>query len=309
MGFDPRWAAHIEGNVYMAGIFGLFDYTKPGKGIDKDAPQKHPFFLFFELVWRKLGRLMLLNLMYFVAVLPIVCVFYYVWYNFIYGLMTPEQLGAASELPFSPLAGILLAAVDSIPAVLRYVLLAASVVIYGPVNCGLTYMLRNFARQQHAWNTDFFERIKSNFKQGLVIGLLDLFFACVLAFNLTMRVDPGAQIATLLNLVRYVSYGLLLIYLFARNYVFIMVVTFDNTIRQIIKNAWIFSVIGLWRNLIVLAVNLVLILTMLLIPIVELVFVPLLLFSFMGFVAVYACYPLIKKHMIDPLEKKEEIIA
>ena len=36
----------------MAGIFGLFDYTKEGPGVNKNAPKKHAFFNFFEVFSR-----------------------------------------------------------------------------------------------------------------------------------------------------------------------------------------------------------------------------------------------------------------
>ena len=50
----------------MAGLFGgMFNYAKPGKGIDKNAPQKHRFLFFFELFFRKIWKLLGLNIIYF----------------------------------------------------------------------------------------------------------------------------------------------------------------------------------------------------------------------------------------------------
>ena len=37
----------------MAGFFGIGDFTKEGKGVDKDAPKKRGIFAFFELFFRK----------------------------------------------------------------------------------------------------------------------------------------------------------------------------------------------------------------------------------------------------------------
>lgn len=58
----------------MAGFFGLFDYTKPGKGVDKNAPQKKRFFHFFELYFRKFWKLITLNLIYILFCIPIVTI-------------------------------------------------------------------------------------------------------------------------------------------------------------------------------------------------------------------------------------------
>ncbi|MGI5959464.1 MAG: YesL family protein [Massiliimalia sp.] len=58
----------------MAGFFGFFDYSKPGKGVDKDAPQKKRFFYFFELYFRKFWKLITLNLMYVLFCIPIITI-------------------------------------------------------------------------------------------------------------------------------------------------------------------------------------------------------------------------------------------
>ncbi len=58
----------------MAGFFGLFDYSKPGKGVDKNGPQKKRFFLFFELFFRKFWKMITLNLLYVLFCIPIVTI-------------------------------------------------------------------------------------------------------------------------------------------------------------------------------------------------------------------------------------------
>ena len=55
----------------MAGIFGFFDYSKPGKGVEKDEPQKPRFLYFWELFFRKFWKLIQLNLLYVASCLLI----------------------------------------------------------------------------------------------------------------------------------------------------------------------------------------------------------------------------------------------
>ena len=44
---------------------GLFrSYENAGPGIDPNAPKKKPFFRFWELLWRNLGKLFLLNILF-----------------------------------------------------------------------------------------------------------------------------------------------------------------------------------------------------------------------------------------------------
>ena len=56
----------------MAGFFGLFDYSKAGPGVSKNAPQKKSFFLFWELYFRKFWKLCIANLLYALVSLPVV---------------------------------------------------------------------------------------------------------------------------------------------------------------------------------------------------------------------------------------------
>lgn len=58
----------------MAGLFGFFDYTRPGKGVSRDEPQKPRFLLFWELFFRKFWKLVQLNLLYIAFCLPIVTI-------------------------------------------------------------------------------------------------------------------------------------------------------------------------------------------------------------------------------------------
>jgi len=55
-------------------FFGMFNYSKPGPGVDKDAPKKKRFFYFFELYFRKFWKLVQLNLLFCVCCIPIVTI-------------------------------------------------------------------------------------------------------------------------------------------------------------------------------------------------------------------------------------------
>ena len=48
----------------MAGFFGLFDYQKEGPGIDKNAPPKKTFVVFFETFFRNFWTFITINLIH-----------------------------------------------------------------------------------------------------------------------------------------------------------------------------------------------------------------------------------------------------
>ena len=56
------------------GFFGLFNYSKPGKGVRKDEPERSRFVQFFVLVKRKFWKLIQLNLLYILFCIPIVTI-------------------------------------------------------------------------------------------------------------------------------------------------------------------------------------------------------------------------------------------
>ncbi len=56
----------------MAGFFGLFNYEKEGPGIDKNAPKKHGFIVFFETFFRNFWKFIPINLVYCLINLPVV---------------------------------------------------------------------------------------------------------------------------------------------------------------------------------------------------------------------------------------------
>jgi len=292
----------------MAGFFGLFDYSKPGKGIDPDAPKKNAFFRFFELFFRKISKLILLNLIYFVIAFPIISYLYMLFYSMV------SQLG---DVEITEIATLMLQLIGSfvggVSPLLQIIALCVSIILIGPATAGMTYMIRNFVREEHAWMSDFFDRAKANFKQGLMFGLLDVLVFAVLSFNLNFASEAmaatGAGDTALFFLqaaqVFSVLFGVL--YLFMHNYIYVLIVTFELKFREILKNSFIFAIIGMWRNIFVGVLSLALaVCVFFLNEYVEVFALPLIAISLWFFISVFACYPLVKKYLIDPQLTKEE---
>lgn len=56
----------------MAGFFGLFDYTKEGKGVEKSERPKKGFFLFFEVFFRNLWNFIKIDAVYWLTSLLVI---------------------------------------------------------------------------------------------------------------------------------------------------------------------------------------------------------------------------------------------
>lgn len=288
----------------MAGIFKFPNFYKPGKGVDPDAPPKKPLFRYFELYWRKFTRMILLNLLFFVIVLPIITVIF-LQYDMMVQSLTPDpQAGEALGELLVPAIALTIA--GSLPAPVNWVLLLASIVLYGPAMCGLSYVLRNFYREEHVWPTDFFVKMKENFLQGMILGIFELGTIYLFFFNLTLTsVDAQTgESSVLVFVIKAVSIiGIVFIFML-RNYTYTMAVTFKLSSIVIIKNALLFSIIGMIRNLGIILLEVALLIPILIISAYDIVMLGLFYMTGIGFAAMFACYPLIYKYMIEPSQGK-----
>ena len=85
--------------------------------------------------------------------------------------------------------------------------------------------------------SDFKYSIKRNWKQGMLLGILDLLFICIIIYDLLIfRLSTGSFYSFLFGIMVVVA----MLYSMMRYYMYIMLVTFDLSLWKIIKNAFIF---------------------------------------------------------------------
>lgn len=150
-------------------------YGKSGKGdYKRDDLPKNRRQLFFEMLRIRLSGLVRLNLMTAVAFLPMVYVFIILSNTLFDHLLTlseaiTAQAGSEQTLELvrnSPemIYSILFSAL---------VMLIPCILITGPVQAGMAYVTRNWARDEHAfvWS-DFKDAVKENWKQALGVSAI-----------------------------------------------------------------------------------------------------------------------------------------
>lgn len=272
----------------MAGIFGFFNYEKEGKGVRKDEPRKKGIARFGELFFRKFWKYMQISMMYFITCIPAILFYYYLAM-----LLFGELITRSPE--------------TSVVATLYVNLL---LIFFGasPFKSGFTYILRNFVREDHAWVfSDFFAHTKNNFKQAIAVFFIDLAVLTLFTVNLRFYMIMSGR-----GLMYAVACGInlliMLVYTFMQPYLWSMMVTFRLTLKQMYKNAFIFSVLGLKRNFIILIVNagVYLVLANFLQPMFVAFLYFLVLLAASGLVAQMNIQPVIKKYMLDKLETEVE---
>lgn len=276
----------------MAGFFGLFDFEKPGKGVGKDEREKRGFFLFWEIVGRRAWSFVKINLMYFLCIFPLVFYLYLIY------------MQSTGQYDISLLSILVNALIASIPNWLFNIMLAVSCVLYGPVTASITYILRNYARREHSWIAyDFYDQMRKNFKQGLIAGLVDI-AVVFLAFTYLLNAD----VIPYSWFYRVMIFAAIFIYFVMRFYTYTMIVTFNLNIFQIYKNAWMFVILGIKRNLIILLSLFLTILAFFVLPgvgmLLDIVFFAFFGLAFSGFIITFNVYPILKKYMIDPYNEQ-----
>ncbi|MBQ3064616.1 MAG: DUF624 domain-containing protein [Clostridia bacterium] len=305
-------------------LYEFFSGGKDGKGVKKqDKITDFNVINFFKLYFRNFGRIVQLNFLFLFGNFPI---FFYLFarsgnislkslaatnvlYSSFHGVMT----GGNTTPVTAALNGILgYRTINYVPTNAVYVLMALSLLViftFGFVNVGTAYIIRNMLKSEPIFLlSDFFYAIRRNWKQALVFGMMDFAICALLVYDVIFfYYNIGSFFS---NVCFYVSLFIAFLYFIMRFYIYPMMVTFDLSIFKMIKNAFIFAIVGIKRNILaVLGMVLFLVLCYALL----LTYVPLglltpilLIFGTLAFIAIYAAYPKIKEIMIDPYYKEED---
>lgn len=263
----------MKGENQKMGLFGA-NYAKEGPGVDKNAPQKKRFFLFWDIYFRKFWKLVQVNFLYVIFWIPAAFGIYWL------------------------LAGGL--------NLLSLLLILVSVILLGPAGAGMTYVLRNFAREEHAFVfSDFRDKFKENFKQAALYNLLYTAVTSVIVVAAYFYFRQLSQSA-FFYLPLVLSLACFLIITFMNFYMYTMIVTFRMTLRQMLKNAFIFSVLGILSNIITFVITGGLMLLLVLFFPITLLFVLTMACSTIAFIATFNAYPRIERYMIQPQQPQDE---
>ncbi len=324
---EPDPLAALKGNRIMNNQkkkkFKLLDPMRDGKGVEKGEDTRPTLKRFFKLWKRKFWRLVEVNFLMLVQIIPLlICVYLYMAGPKVatqYDLLYPALLGAQTAQPttvgstlFNGAAGLIHTqpVFNSWAHWVMLGLILFQLITYGWQKVGTIYILRNMVRGDGVFLiSDYFYAIKRNLKQGFLMGLLDCAVIGTMVFNFFYFLSSPAN--ALNNFMYVMNFALALIYALMRFYLYLMLVTFNMNIRKMLKNALIFSVLGIKRNIMALLGMLALAGVIFLIGYILMMFniyavlvLPFIfLLGFSGFMYTYAAYPILEKYMIAPVSK------
>ncbi len=270
---------------------------------DMEQRRKNKFFAFFELIYRKFPKLVGLNLVYFICILPLICAAFYL----VLGLfeISPDII----DNTYAAKVLLKLGGISWLPNIVKTVIVLVSAVAFGPLTCGFTYVVRNHATEQHAWFTDFFSRAKENWKQGILLGFIDIVLCFCLILYLAMDLSAVATQTSYYYAIlcmKYIAIVAFVLYFVMRFYTYAIAVSVELKLRDIFRNARLFLVLGAGRNLLTLVITVIVVFSFLSTSFIDIVLMSTFLFSCCTFVAMYLTFPVVKKYMYPAEEVIEE---
>ncbi len=261
-------------------------YGKSGKGdFNKDDLPTNRFQLFFEMLRIRFSALCRLNLMTVLAFAPLIFVIsssvstYLSGINLQYGMYdtvhtagielpagyTQEQLAeylakcapVLAEAEFSEAEISFWSSVctaEGMSDFTRQILFSLTlwlipcILITGPVEAGIAYITRNWARDEHAfiWQ-DFKDAVKENWKQGLGVSAITSVLPAVIYVGWTFYSSQTAQ-SVLFIVPQMLVLMLGILWFLGLLYMYPMMVSYRVSFRDLVKNSLMLGIARLPQN-------------------------------------------------------------
>lgn len=175
---------------------------------------------------------------------------------------------------------------------------------------GITGVTRSLARNKHSFGvSDFFSTIKKNWKQSLLVGIINLVITYLLIFDLDLFFSMYLD-GSLMGVVGLgISIFLVIVFTVMKFYIWFMVLTFDMKLKQIYLNSFKFFTINLFKNLLMFFLIAaywaltIFVLFYFITPLVAGIMAVITIFFYPTYhylVVQFGVFPAIKKYMIDP---------
>lgn len=249
-------------------------------------------FKYFEILKDKFFKIVILNSIFFTAFTLI--------------LMIIMALSSLIESTFGKISNVF------------DILIALPFILLGPVTAAIMKVMRDFVREVPGffWQ-DFKSAFKSNFKQSIIIALFQyiLVWTIIIAGQFYWQLSKESVIGTIgLGVTAFVGIALLA----ASYYLYMMTVTLKLSIKEIIKNSFIFTMLCFLKNIlltVILAVWLLIVAYFIMIAIysanallygLAICLLMTLAFGIIFYNVAFFTFPSIKKYILDPYYEEHE---
>jgi len=215
----------------------LFNYDKPGKGVDVNAPEKKGFFRFWEMFFEKFTKHLGASFIHAIASLPFLAILFFIApINGLTDGIEDAQMLVNTDMTFR----------------LLFVGLAYILWGCGPATAAYSYICKCFTLRKPVWIvSDGWDNFKSNFKQSILVAILNI---VMILFGFTAFSFYGSMYAKshsiLFLAARVLIFVMLVTYTWMQFYVYQIMTTFELKFKHVLKNSFIYSIASLPFNLV-----------------------------------------------------------
>lgn len=226
---------------------GLFNsnYSAPGPGVSKNARRKKGIARFYEIFFRKFWDLIKLNILYIVTLLPTFAVIFLlsgiISNKFGYSESVINALQSSNQ-NFSEIDAANVSV--TMDLLIRFTVSVVFTILWGggPATAGFVYILRSFLWEEPVFLvSDYFKRIRMNFKQSLTVWIIDI----IVFVLLCLAYFVYNSMPSILYFLKYVILVLAFFYTMLHLYINHLMVTYELSIPQLYKNSALFALSSL----------------------------------------------------------------
>lgn len=230
-------------NNYYYGKAGKGDYTP------EDLPRTR-WQLFLEMLRTRLSSLFRLNLLYMLVWLP--CIILLMWTmsgilglnvsNDMAGITETIEISEGETASYTYISEADFQEIMNGTLLITLLLLIPCILITGPFTAGVSYVTRNWSRDEHAfiWS-DFKDAAKANWKQSLVISGITSVMPLIVYMG--WRFYGEMAITTPLMVIPQVLILMIgLVWSISVTYMYPLIVTYDLKLKDVIRNALLLAI-------------------------------------------------------------------
>lgn len=221
------------------------DYETPGAGVPENEPQKPGPIRYFIVSGRKFWDMVVLNLLYFLFSLPAIAIYTLIGLLFL-GNAGDAVGGALAAEGMTDIQILELKAAVHIVLSVGFGFLITALLGSGAPRAGLSFVLRNYSREEHAflWS-DFLENTKKNLGKGTVIFLIDVLFTFIICLDIASYGGAGTFWGLIAS---YIALFIFIIYILMHPYIYMILVTFGLKLKAAYKNAFMLTAVKIFQN-------------------------------------------------------------
>lgn len=181
-----------------------------------------------------------------------------------------------------------------------YLIFCIPIVTIGPATAAFTKILKSYCQERNVTMlSDFIDAFKKNFKQSFIIGLIDILLVAIFVISVPYYFELANK-SSFFIFTLGISIFTIMILVMMHFYLYLMIVSTELKLSQILKNSLILAISELKKNAITFFITLLVIAIFVATSPYSIPIIPFMPLSFLGLMICFNTYPIIRKQIIQP---------